>query len=202
MELDLRTGRAASRARLGRNLQPAQSQAPGDKAETAVPEEPSQRPQEDRLELSEEAKALLQGQEEPASPAEKRMQAKKEKLQAAKQMLSVLQQQSIQMREQNDQQAKALQKALDQMKKCMKIAANIGKGHKVPPQDEQYLLEHDPKAYMMAMVMRMMEEEKEKVKSELKREDLENQDQSQSVDSASGAGEDLCIESGGDVPVE
>lgn len=155
---------------------------------------------EDRIELSQEALEHLRNQQqeaeqagagrtEPLSPEEKRRQAQAEKLKAARQMVDAMRQQSAQMKEQSEKQADALKKSMDKMKKCARIARNMGKGHKVPPEDEKYLLENDPKAYMMAIILRMMEEEKDKVKSELDEEDLE-QEQSggESVDAAEGAG--------------
>ena len=154
-----------------------------------------QQAREDRVELSRQAVEFLQGRqeesqpgqdevrlEEPMTPEEKRQQAQAEKWKAVRQMVSVMQQQSVQMKEQSEQQTKALKEAMDKMKRCTKIAANIGKGHKVPPQDEKYLLENDPKAYMMAMILRMMEEEKRKVKSEL--EDEENQQEGENGSAA------------------
>lgn len=171
---------------------------------------------EDTLELSPEALAFLEGQEEtaeiapqeagarePLSPGEKRQQAQAEKLKAAKQMLDTLRQQSAQMKEQSEKQADALKKSLDKMKKCMRIARNIGKGHKVPPQDEKYLLENDPKAYMMAIVMRMMEEEKRKVKSELDEEDTRAETQeAQAVPGAEGAGGEVSLDAAAETSAE
>ena len=69
-----------------------------------------------------------------------------------------------------------MKESLDKMKRCSKIAKNIQKGHKVPPKDEKYLLENDPKLYMMAMALRMLEDpDNKKVKSELKKEEEEQQ---------------------------
>lgn len=137
--------------------------------------------QEDKVELSPEALEHMRNQQEsgrqtePLSPEEKRQQAQAEKLKAAKQMLDVMRQQSAQMKEQSQKQADALKKSLDKMKKCARISRNIGKGHKVPLEDEQYLLENDPNAYMMALMLRMMAEDKDKVKSELDDEDLQRE---------------------------
>ena len=51
----------------------------------------------------------------------------------------------------------ALSEQLDIQMKCMKIAANMMKGKKVPPEDERYLMEHDPEGYKLAISMRSME---------------------------------------------
>lgn len=189
---------------------PAQAQEPVDSPKTA--QERRQQAREDRVELSRQAVEFLQGRkeeeeapaDEPMTPAEKRQQAKEDKLKAARQMISVMQQQSVQMKEQSEQQAEALKKAMDKMKRCAKIARNIGKGHKVPPQDEKYLLENDPKAYMMAMALRMLEDEKRKVKSELKdeeeRQETENSPAGgvEGVDSAGEAADvpEISVEGG------
>lgn len=66
----------------------------------------------------------------------------------------------------------ALSEHLDSQMKCMKIAANIMKGKKVPPQDEQYLMEHDPEGYKLAISMRsLVKEDDEECESVLKDED-------------------------------
>ena len=66
----------------------------------------------------------------------------------------------------------ALSEQLDSQMKCMKIASNIMKGKKVPPQDEQYLMEHDPEAYKLAVSMRgLVKEDDEECKSVLEDEE-------------------------------
>lgn len=177
-----------------RGREPVEKTLPGrERRREAEPLSPEpEQAREDRVELSREALEYARSQREengeqaaePLSPEEKRQEAQAEKLKAAKQMLDVVRQQSAQMKEQSEKQADALKKSMDKMKKCARIARNIGKGHKVPPEDEKYLLENDPKAYMMAIVLRMMEEEKDKVKSELDEEDREQE----SAGSAEGAG--------------
>lgn len=189
------------------------SPARGQKTETGVPAQERKPVREDKVELSQEALEHLQSQEEnsgeqagrtePLSPEEKRQQAQAEKLKAAKEMLDVMKQQSAQMKEQSKKQADALKKSMDKMKKCARIARNIGKGHKVPPEDEKYLLENDPKAYMLAIVLRMMEEEKDKVKSELDKEDQEQeQGGTQSVGAAESVGADMGGGDAAEVSVE
>lgn len=170
-----------------------------DRTEPLSAAEKRQQAREDRIELSKEALEYLQGQKgasepekaasEPLSPEEKRQQAQMEKAKAVRQMLDVVRQQSAQMKEQSKKQTDALKESLDKMKRCAKIARNISKGHKVPPKDEKYLLENDPKAYMMAMALRMLEEQDNKrVKSELKDEENQRQDTgSEYADLAEGA---------------
>lgn len=169
---------------------------------------------EDRLELSEEALAALQGESPKAgdsaqprelSPAEEKLQDKLNEIKTVRQMLDTVRQQSAQMAEQSEKQAKAMKESLEKMKRCSKIAKNIQKGHKVPPKDEKYLLENDPKLYMMAMALRMLEDQDNKrVKSELKNEEEEQQNEMMpSVEGADGAGADIAaIEMGSEASVE
>lgn len=176
-------------ARLRRQeLKPAaQAAEENGRAEPMTAAEKLQQTREDRIELSKEALEYLQGQKEaaepekaasePLTPEEKRQQAQLEKAKAVRQMLDAARLQSIQMQEQSKKQTDALKESLDKMKRCAKIAKNISKGHKVPPKDEKYLLENDPKAYMMAMALRMLEEQdNKKVKSELKDEENQRQE--------------------------
>ena len=66
----------------------------------------------------------------------------------------------------------ALSEEMDVQMKCLKIAMNIMKGKKVPPEDERYLMEHDPEGYKLAIAMRSMErEDDEECESVLKDED-------------------------------
>ena len=162
---------------------------------------------EDKLELSEEALAILQGKEPPEkdeqagdvtepkelSPAEQKLKDKLEEVKTIKQMLDSVKQQSAQMAEQSEKQAKAMKESLDKMKRCAKIAKNIQKGHKVPPKDEKYLLENDPKLYMMAMALRMLEDpDNKRVKSELK--DEEEQQQAEAASGVESAGGDASMD--------
>lgn len=172
---------------------------------------------EDKLELSEEALASLRTEEdagkaekapedvrlkEPLSPEEKKLQDKLSAMRSMKQMLETVRQQSAQMAEQSEKQADAMKESLEKMKRCSKIAKNIQKGHKVPPKDEKYLLENDPKLYMMAMALRMLEDpDNKKVKSELK--DEEEQQEAEAIPGAESAAQaDIAVETGADVSVE
>lgn len=91
-----------------------------------------------------------------------------------------------------EQELDALSKQLDVQMKCMKIAANIMKGKKVPPEDERYLMENDPEGYKLAIAMRSMAKEDDKeCESVLKDEDKNGEQASNSgetapVESASG----------------
>lgn len=53
----------------------------------------------------------------------------------------------------------------DQLKvrrRCMEISRRIMAGKKVPPQDEQYLMEHDPEGYKLTMALRKPPKKNEK----------------------------------------
>ena len=170
-------------------------------AQAPAPAPPQEAPWEegrqDTIELSQEAQDYLKEQEasrqeEPVTltAAEKRMAEKAEQLSAAQQLLQTLKQQNEQIREQTEKQADAIKKAMDKMKKCMKIAHSILKGKRVPPEDEQYLLENDLKNYMMAMALREMKKDPEKEKSVLDKEDLQDgQEQSQAPEAPEAAAE-------------
>lgn len=175
---------------------------------------------EDRLELSEEALAALRADgeagkaekaaeevslKEPLSPEDKKLQDKLSAMRSMKQMLDNIKQQNAQMAEQSEKQADAMKESLEKMKRCSKIAKNIQKGHKVPPKDEKYLLENDPKLYMMAMALRMLEDpDNKKVKSELK--DEEEQQENEAIPGVESAGgevsADIAVEMGADVSTE
>lgn len=71
-----------------------------------------------------------------------------------------------------EQEMDALAKELDVQMKCLKIAMNLMKGKKVPPEDEKYLMENDPKGYKIAIAMKaLVKEDKKECKSVLKDED-------------------------------
>ncbi len=68
----------------------------------------------------------------------------------------------------------AMSEQLDTQMKCLKIAMNIMKGKKVPPEDERYLMEHDPNGYKLAIAMKSMtKEDKKECESVLDDEDKE-----------------------------
>ena len=79
----------------------------------------------------------------------------------------------------------ALSEQLDVQQKCLKIAMNIMKGKKVPPEDEKYLMEHDPNGYKLAIAMRSMEkEDDEECKSVLDDKDKNGGEASESGEAA------------------
>lgn len=210
MELNM-TGKLRQPDKAGISRQ-TQAASPKDRTEPLTSAEKLQQAREDRLELSREAVDFLKNQGAGTGPeeaAEFRSMSREEQRQLAKederkyvaQALAVIREQTAQMQEQSKKQTDALKEALDKMKKCAKIAHNIGKGHKVPPKDEKYLLENDPKAYMMAMALRMLEEQdNKKVKSELKDED--QQSETGSAEAAPETGGDIAADAAVEAPAE
>lgn len=74
--------------------------------------------------------------------------------------------------ETEEEKLDGLSEELDIQMKCLEIAMNMMKGKKVPPEDEKYLMEHDPDGYKMAMAMKaMVKEDKKECKSVLDEED-------------------------------
>lgn len=68
----------------------------------------------------------------------------------------------------------ALTRSLETMEKCRKIASRIMKGDKVPPQDEQFLMEADPDGYKLAIACRVPKERPKEWESVLEEEDRED----------------------------
>lgn len=79
----------------------------------------------------------------------------------------------LEVRQKGNSELDAVTKALKTMDKCRKIASRIMKGDKVPPQDEQYLMDNDPDGYKLALVCREPKEKPKKWESVLEDEDLE-----------------------------
>lgn len=65
----------------------------------------------------------------------------------------------------------AMSKNLKTLNKCQKIAAAIMRGDRVPPEDLQYLMEHDNEGYKMALALRKPKKDPEDVESVLDEED-------------------------------
>lgn len=87
----------------------------------------------------------------------------------------------------------AQMKALRAQQKCMEISRRIMAGKRVPPEDEQYLMEHDPEGYKLTMAMRKPSRDDEECESVLDEED-------RSSGETSETGEAAPAESGGDGP--
>lgn len=88
----------------------------------------------------------------------------------------------------------ALSEQLKVQQKCLKIAMRIMQGKKVPPQDERYLMEHDPESYKLVMALR-----KPPKKDEKECESVLDDEDKQSGET-SGSGEAAPAEAGGGEP--
>ena len=91
---------------------------------------------------------------------------------------AVAKNQAIQMRnmiaqsaENAKKQTEAIKKSGDDMLKAIQIARRIAKGGRVPPEDEQFLLEYSQTMYMTAKMQAMMAEEHEEYDSLLEDEE-------------------------------
>ena len=91
---------------------------------------------------------------------------------------AVAKNQAIQMRnmiaqsaENAKKQTEALNKSSDAMLKAMQIYARIAKGGRVPPEDEQFLMQYSQTMYMSAKMQAMMAKEHEEYDSLLEDEE-------------------------------
>lgn len=129
--------------------------------------------------------------EAPAKAPPARPQAPADKVTLSQQALAFLKEQNQRAWEQAQERERrrsridgylgameTSQKQLDSMgeklkiqNKCQKIAASIMKGDRVPPEDLQYLMEHDPEGYKLAMAMRREKRDPEDCESVLNDED-------------------------------
>lgn len=136
-------------------------QAGKEKAGTAAA-----RPSVDRLELS---RQWTQAMEEQRAQTQAALLTGGKEEKKSGGILDMLDQSSA-----GEEELDALSKQLDVQQKCMKIAMNIMRGKKVPPEDERFLMENDPEGYKLAIAMRgMVKEDDEECESVLKDEDKE-----------------------------
>ena len=116
---------------------------------TSVP----QRPSTDRVELS---RQWVQNMEDQRSQSEAALLAgAKEKKSDG--ILDMLDGNSAE-----EEELDALSQQLKTQMKCLEIAMRLMKGKKIPPEDEQYLMENDPEGYKIAMALRKPPKKDEK----------------------------------------
>ena len=94
----------------------------------------------------------------------------------------------LEAKRQKNGELEMLSKSLDVMEKCRKIASRIIKGDKVPPQDEQFLMEADPEGYKLALACRVPKEKPKEWESVLEEEE-EDGSGGETADSTETAGE-------------
>lgn len=138
------------------------------------------RPSTDRLELSRQWVERME---------ERRIQAQGALLTGAKEKQS---NGILDLLEEPDAESQELDALSEQMKskmKCLEIAMRIMKGKKVPPEDEQYLMENDPEGYKLAMAMKVLvKQDKEQCESVLEDEDKKAGRSAQTGDAAPAEG--------------
>ena len=93
----------------------------------------------------------------------------------------------LEAKQQKNGELEMLSKSLDVMEKCRKIASRIIKGDKVPPQDEQFLMEADPEGYKLALACRAPKEKPKEWESVLEEE--EDGSGGETAEAAESAGE-------------
>lgn len=93
----------------------------------------------------------------------------------------------------DSQELDAQMEALRVQQKCMEISRRIMAGKRVPPEDEQYLMEHDPEGYKLTIALRRPPKDDEECESVLDEEDRGSGE-------TAGTGEAAPAEGGGDAP--
>ena len=101
--------------------------------------------------------------------------------------------------ENSKKQSEAMKKSADDMLKAIEIARRIAKGGRVPPEDEQFLLQYSQTMYMTAKMQAMMAEEHEEYDSLLEDEEetssegVELDDTVHSAEAAVSGGEVVAV---------
>ena len=97
----------------------------------------------------------------------------------------------LEAKRQKNGELEMLSKSLDVMEKCRKIASRIIKGDKVPPQDEQFLMEADPEGYKLTLACRVPKEKPKEWESVLEEEEEDGSggETADSTEAAETAGE-------------
>ena len=132
------------------------------------------RPSTDRLELS---RQLVENMEEQRARAQAALLSGGEQKDQDGGILGFM--------ETEEDKLDALSEQLDVQQKCLKIAMNMMQGKRVPPEDERYLMEHDPEGYKLAVSMRgMSKEDDEECESVLDDEDKNGGSASETGESA------------------
>ena len=132
----------------GENVRPAAARP----AQSGEKEKPAVRSSADRLELSCQWAESMEKQRAQAQAA--LLSGAKEKKQSNT-ILDML----------DGPDSEELKAETDQLKvrrRCMEISRRIMAGKKVPPQDERYLMEHDPEGYKITIALRKPPKKNEK----------------------------------------
>ena len=141
------------------------------KTETAA------RPAADRLELSRQWVEAME---------EQRVQSEARLLSGAKEekdgILGMLDEPSA------EEELEALSEQLKVQQRCMEIARRMMAGKRVPPQDERYLMENDPKGYKLVIALRKLPKRDEKeCESVLKDDEKQSSDETAEAEGTASA---------------
>ncbi|MCI8910068.1 MAG: hypothetical protein HFG09_05245 [Oscillibacter sp.] len=154
---------AVRRARQSSRTAPGAAAKPAPKAAQAAP-------RRDQVTLSRQAAALLLA--EQAKRAEKKERNWWE----------------LDLVQKEEQEENGAGQELKKQRICQRIAARIMAGDKVPPEDLQYLMEHDLQSYQLAMAARVPKEHPKEWKSALEKEKQPSDAASQEGEAASDGG--------------
>lgn len=124
------------------------------------------------------------------------MKAQNQRLEALQRAVRQNQQMGDNMQSE-EAQLKHLEKDLKAMKTCHKIAARVMAGDKVPPEDLQYLMTHDPEGYKLALAMRKPKADPKEYKSALDKEERGEAQAGQESASASETAESTPAQTSG-----
>ena len=146
------------------------------------------RPAADRLELSQQC---VQTMEEQRARIQAAVLTGADQEEKSNGILDMLDQPSAE-----EEQLDAMSEQLDVQMKCLKIALNMMKGTRVPPEDERYLMENDPDSYKLAMAARVPQKKPKKWDSVLDKEDRQGAASSGSGEASPAAGEAAPVDEG------
>ena len=150
-------------------------------AQSGEKEKPAARPSADRLELS---RQWVENMEEQRAQVQSALLTCGKEEKKSNGILDMLDQSSAE-----EEELDALSKQLKIQQKCLKIAMNMMKGKKVPPEDERYLMEHDPEGYKLAIAMRgAVKQEDEECESVLKDGEEGSEETGETGEAAPAAG--------------
>ncbi len=162
------------------------SPAPARPAKAGEKQAEARRPSTDRVELSRQWVERME---------ERRAQAQAALLSGGKEKKagSILDMLDVPGKEELEAQMEALKV----QQRCLEIARRMMSGKRVPPEDERYLMEHDPEGYKLIKSMCIVPEDDEECDSVLEDEEDNNSG------GASASGEAAPVEvaaGGGDAP--